>query len=129
MSKTRHIHFDDRGFATLQPTKRLNEHCDRPREQFAQPFEPRYQDAMSPASVKIDKTSGGHQPATIHLKVNEERRRQATNVVGQWVPSNYHRMFCAHDKARWAVCTASTCRRDTKEAAKNWELLMSGQLR
>jgi hypothetical protein len=57
-----------------------------------------------------------------------EEIRLATSVTTKWTPPDYHRLFCAHDRARWAVCPAATCRRTASEARGFWKLLAVGKV-
>src|SRR6266568_7550762 len=43
--------------------------------------------------------------------------RQASSIVRSYVPSHYHKFFCAHDIFRGLPCTS--CRRDSEES-REW---------
>lgn len=115
--KSSHIHFDANGTAVLVPVLPTAERKKSLFDQLKQ--QPYFVSILPPAELKNTRRASS----------DTLNRRESSSLNVVWTAANYHRLFCAHDRARWAVCSASTCRRDKHEAAENWLRLLNGELK
>lgn len=57
---------------------------------------------------------------------NPIKRDNASYPQLEWKPKGYYKLFCAHDRAYWVKC--GMCRRDKREANRNFERLITHTL-